>query len=163
VRTRRRPLGISRRQYARRRGCAESAVRKAIATGRIALEADGTIDPERADAQWAATSEPARVGHMSKASVTFVQARTATEVLRSQERRLKLQQMKGELVDRARAEALVFQLARQERDAWVNWPARAAALIAAELGIDPAATQKVLEAHVRAHLEELAEVRLDLS
>jgi hypothetical protein len=44
----------------------------------------------------------------------------------------------------------------------VNWPARAAALIAAELGADPAAMQKVLEAHVRAHLDELAEGRIDL-
>ena len=93
---------------------------------------------------------------------TFLQAKTANEVLKSQERRLKLQKMKGELVDRARAEALVFRLARETRDAWVNWPARAAALIAAELGIEPAAMQKVLEAHVRAHLDELAEVRLDL-
>ncbi len=67
-----------------------------------------------------------------------------------------------ELVDRARAEALVFRFARETRDAWVNWPARAAALIAAEIGIEPAAMQKVLEAHVRAHLDELAEVRLDL-
>jgi hypothetical protein len=93
---------------------------------------------------------------------TFLQAKTANEVLKSQERRLKLQKLKGELVDRARAEALVFRLARQERDAWVNWPARAAALIAAELGLDPAAMQKVLEAHVRAHLDELAAVGFDL-
>ena len=83
-------------------------------------------------------------------------------MLKSQERRLKLQKLKGELVDRARAEALVFRLARETRDAWVNWPARAAALIAAEVGLEPAAMQKVLEAHVRAHLDELAEVRLDL-
>jgi hypothetical protein len=93
---------------------------------------------------------------------TFLQAKTANEVLKSQERRLKLQKLKGELVDRARAEALVFRLARETRDAWVNWPARAAALIAAELGLEPAAMQKVLEAHVRAHLDELAEARLDL-
>ena len=93
---------------------------------------------------------------------TFLQAKTANEVLKSQERRLKLQKMKGELVDRARAEALVFRLARETRDAWVNWPARAAALIAAELGLDPAMMQKVLEAHVRAHLDELAEGRIDL-
>jgi len=93
---------------------------------------------------------------------TFLQAKTANEVLKSQERRLKLQKLKGELVDRDRAEALVFRLARETRDAWVNWPARAAALIAAELGLDPATMQKVLEAHVRAHLDELAEVRLDL-
>ena len=93
---------------------------------------------------------------------TFLQAKTANEVLKSQERRLKLQKLKGELVDRARAEALVFRLARETRDAWVNWPARAAALIAAEVGIDPAAMQKVLEAHVRAHLDELSEGRIDL-
>ena len=93
---------------------------------------------------------------------TFLLAKTANEVLKSQERRLKLQKLKGELVDRARAEALVFRLARETRDAWVNWPARAAALIATELGLEPATMQKVLEAHVRAHLDELAEGRLDL-
>jgi hypothetical protein len=93
---------------------------------------------------------------------TFLQAKTANEVLKSQERRLKLQKLKGELVDRARAEALVFRLARETRDAWVNWPARAAALIAAEIGADPATMQKVLEAHVRAHLDELSEGRIDL-
>jgi hypothetical protein len=98
----------------------------------------------------------------SGGGATFLQAKTANEVLKSQERRLKLQKLKGELVDRARAEALVFRLARETRDAWVNWPARAGALIAAELGIEPATMQKVLEAHVRAHLDELAEVRLDL-
>ena len=96
----------------------------------------------------------------SGGGATFLQAKTANEVLKSPERRLKL--MKGELVDRARAEALVFRLARETRDAWVHWPARAAALIAAELGADPATMQKVLEAHVRAHLDELAEGRIDL-
>jgi hypothetical protein len=59
--------------------------------------------------------------------MTFMQARTANEVLKAQERRLRLQQMKGELVDRAKAVAQVFRLAREERDAWVNWPARVAA------------------------------------
>jgi hypothetical protein len=94
---------------------------------------------------------------------TFLQAKTANEVLKSQERRLKLQKLKGELVDRARAEALVFRLARETRDAWVNWPARAAARSAADLGLEPAAMQKVLEAHVRAHLDELGQRdRLDL-
>jgi hypothetical protein len=67
--------------------------------------------------------------------------------------------MKGELVDRARATALMFRLAREERDGWVNWPARVAALIAAELGLEAHPVQKALETHVRAHLAELAEVR----
>ena len=74
---------------------------------------------------------------VSAGGMTFMQARTANEVLKAQERRLRLQQMKGELVDRAKAVAQVFRLAREERDAWVNWPARVAAMIAAEGGVKP--------------------------
>jgi hypothetical protein len=98
---------------------------------------------------------------------TFLQAKTANEVLKAQERRIRLQKLKGELVDKARAEALMFRLAREERDAWVNWPARVAALIASELAaalgseiaVEAALMQKVLEAHVRAQLDSLAEIR----
>lgn len=92
---------------------------------------------------------------------TYLQAKTANEVLKAQERRIRLQKLKGELIERARALSLVFRLAREVRDAWVNWPARSSALMAAELGVEPAAMQKALEKHVRAHLDELAEVRPD--
>ena len=101
---------------------------------------------------------------------TYLQAKTANEVLKAQERKLKLAKLKGELIDRDRAVGLVFRLAREERDAWVTWPARAAALMASEMGVmiaghgslEPAMMQKVLEAHVRAQLDSLAEVRIDL-
>jgi hypothetical protein len=92
-------------------------------------------------------------------TMTFMQARTANEVLKAQERRLRLQRMKGELVDRAKAVAQVFRLARDERDAWVNWPARVAAMMAAELEVDAHKLHTVLERQVRDHLAELAEVR----
>ena len=46
-------MGVSIRAYAPTRGRAESAVRKAIATKRITPNPDGTIDPERADQEWA--------------------------------------------------------------------------------------------------------------
>ena len=65
--------------------------------------------------------------------MTFLQARTANEVLKAQERRIRLARLKCELVERERAVTLVFRLARQERDAWVTWPARVAALMAADL------------------------------
>jgi hypothetical protein len=99
---------------------------------------------------------------------TFLQAKTANEVLKAQERRIRLQKLKGELVDRARAETLMFRLAREERDAWVTWPARVAALMASELAaalggeirLEAALMQKVLEAHVRAQLDSLAEIRV---
>jgi DNA primase len=99
---------------------------------------------------------------VSAGGMTFMQARTANEVLKAQERRLRLQQMKGELVDRAKAVAQVFRLARDERDAWVNWPARVAAMIAAELEVDAHKLHTCLERHVRGHLAELAEVRPNL-
>jgi hypothetical protein len=183
--------GMSERDYAARAGLSRGAIQKAKAAGRLVLHADGSIDAEASDDRRAVATDPSKrrealaqpklkpvpnaaisaVGDTlrenglpppSTGGATFLQAKTANEVLKSQERRLKLQKLKGELVDRARAEALVFRLARETRDAWVNWPARAAALIAAELGLEPAAMQKVLEAHVRAHLDDLAETRLDL-
>jgi hypothetical protein len=99
---------------------------------------------------------------VSAGGMTFMQARTANEVLKAQERRVRLQRMKGELVDRARAVAQVFTLARDERDAWVNWPARVAAMMAAELQVDTHKLHTALERHVGEHLAELAEVRSSL-
>jgi hypothetical protein len=94
-------------------------------------------------------------------NVTFVQARTAHEIAKAHLARLRLQRMKGDLVDRARATALVLRLAREERDSWLNWPARIAALIAADLGVEAHAVQKLIETHVRGHLAELAEIRAE--
>jgi hypothetical protein len=92
----------------------------------LALAGSFDINPARTAPQIVSGvrehAEPIAAGAM-----TFMQARTANEVLKAQERRLRLQQMKGELVDRAKAVAQVFRLARDERDAWVNWPARVAA------------------------------------
>lgn len=183
-------MGLSIRAYARRRGVSHVAVLRAAKAGRIPLEPDGTIDPTKADAAWQRSTDPARgkrkqetlaiklkpvpeaalgsvretlkeQGLPAGGNVTFVQARTAHEIAKAHLARLKLQERRGELVDRARATALVFRLAREERDAWLNWPARVAALMAAELGAEAHAMQKNLEAHVRAHLAELAEVRPD--
>lgn len=197
-------MGLSRRAYARHRGVAENAVRKAIASGRIELEPDGTIDPVKADLAWAKRTDPAQQrGRSAKASRTseaqlpsrsaetikpvpaaaveavrdtlreagepptaggmnYVTARTANEVIKAQERRLRLGKLKGELVDRAKATTTVFMLARRERDAWVQWPARVAALIAAELGVDAHRMETVLDKHVRQHLAELSDIRVEL-
>ena len=96
---------------------------------------------------------------------SYLKARTALTVYQAQERQLAIQKKKkGTLIDRARAEALVFRLARQERDVWVTWPACVAALMAAQVAaevekqsgkpvkIEATVLQKVLEAHVRAQL-----------
>ena len=180
-------MGVSLREYARRRGVSHVAVMKAIRAGRLTAEPDGTLDPAKADAQWDARTDPARrpeppedepaqadetppteptreerapaIEPAPQGAATFTQARTAHEIAKAQRARIQVQRLREEVVDRAHATSEVFRLARRERDAWVNWPARVAALMAAELGLDAHVMQKVLEAHVRDHLNELAEIR----
>ena len=121
-------MGLSIRAYARQRGVSHVAVLRAIKQGRVTLEPDGTVNPAKADASWERSSDPARrktpagklrpvaeaaVGSVRETlkeqglpaggSVTFVQARTANEIAKAHLARLRLQRMKGELVDRARA------------------------------------------------------------
>ena len=78
------------------------------------------------------------------------------------------------LVDWARADALVFRLARQERDFRVIWPARLAALMAAQVAaevekqsgkpvvIKAAKMQGALDDDVYAQLVALADPRVSL-
>jgi hypothetical protein len=63
------------------------------------------------------------------------------------------------LVDRPQAIAHVFKLARAERDAWLNWPARVSAQLAAKLEVDAHTVHVLLETAVREHLQELGDVR----
>jgi len=163
-------MGLSIRAYARHRGVSDTAVHKAIRGGRITPEPDGTIDPARADAEWARNTEAPRTGTRSAAArvaedgaappggTSLLQARTVNEVVKAQTNKVRLARLKGELVDRAQALAHVFKLARSERDAWLNWPARVSAQLAARLAVDPHEMHVALEAAVREHLQELAEI-----
>lgn len=199
-------MGVSRRKYAEMRGVSHTAVSKAVASGRITVEADGTIDPVKADAQWDSQTDPskqrgpnaqrlatqtaagtaraaatkpvpraaidavnatlgetgAEAAGGSGGEVSFLRARMANEVLKAQTARVRLEKMKGELVDRAKATTTVFDLARRERDAWLNWPPRVAANMAAELGIEAHALEQVLDRYLRANLAEMAEVNIEL-
>ena len=65
-------------------------------------------------------------------------------------------------------------LARQGRDVWVTWPARVAALMAAQIAaevektsgtsvmIEAGIMQRVLETHVREQMEALTDLRVSL-
>ncbi|OAI79634.1 elements of external origin [Ralstonia solanacearum] len=174
-------MGISIRAYARHRGVSDAAVRKAIAAGRITPEADGTVDADRADAEWARNTEAPRNGTRTRpvrvavpqeggqapdgpaasptGGTSLLQARTVNEVVKAQTNKVRLARLKGELVDRSQAIAHVFTLARAERDAWLNWPARVSAQMAATLGVDPHPMHVALEAAVRDHLQALGELR----
>ena len=178
-------MGLSIRAYARHRGVSHVAVKKAIDSGRITPEPDGTIEPNRADLEWAQntvsarkpasaktapfTVEPPRARTMEPAEpaapvlstggTSLLQARTVNEVVKAQTNKVRLAQLKGDLVDRSQAIAHVFRLARTERDAWLNWPARISAQMAAKLEIDAHELHVALESAVRDHLIELGELR----
>ena len=65
------------------------------------------------------------------------------------------------LVDRAAAEKLFFDTARELRDAWMTWPARIAIEMADELKVDARTLTTILTAHVRKHIAELGEPEPD--
>ena len=96
---------------------------------------------------------------LSAGGTSLLQARTVNEVLKAKLKQVELAEKKDELVDRAKAVAHVFKLARNERDAWLNWPARVSGQMASQLGVDPHTMHIAVEAAVREHLIELGELR----
>ena len=55
----------------------------------------------------------------------------------------------------------IRELAQAERDAILAWPARAAPILAAEIGVDQHNLQAAIDASLRAHLSERAEPALE--
>jgi hypothetical protein len=176
--------GMSERAYASHSGLSRGAVQKARKNGRLVLHPDGSIDAAASDARRVAMTDPDQQhrslggdGMISGSGETssLLRARTLLTAYMAQDRQISVQKKKGVLVDRSRAETLVFRLARQERDTWVTWPTRVAALMAAQLSaemekasgvpvtIETAILQRVLETHVREQLEALADLRVSLA
>jgi len=192
-------MGLSIRAYARHRGVTDTAVHKAIRSGRVTPEPDGTVDATRADLEWARNTDSPKQGTKQRATTvniphsdaqssgaaskasddssgagasasqgssssggggtSLLHARTVNEVVKAQTNKVRLARLKGELVDRPQAIAHVFKLARSERDAWLNWPARVSAEMAVKLGIEPHPMHVALENAVRDHLQELGDLR----
>jgi len=175
--------GMSEREYSAHSGLSRGAIQKARKASRLVVYSDGSINAAASDVRRGEMTDPDQQrrstggdsGFSGPAdSSSYLKARTALTVYQAQERQLAIQKKKGLLIDRARAEALVFRLARQERDTWVTWPNRVAALMAAKMAtevekqtgkpvlIDAAIMQRVLEAYVREQLAALADLRVSL-
>ena len=169
--------GMSRAAYARRRGVTPAAVTFAAQSGRIPTHPDGSIDPEAADIAWKLNTDTSKGGQNYKAipdsavndarealgdnfdpsgPMSFMEAKTAEKILQAAKLKIEVAALEGDLVPRDEAESRAFSFARQVRDAWLTFPSRVSALMAAELGADAHKVQALLDRFVRENLEATA-------
>ncbi len=152
---------ITLREYARRRGCTEGAVRKAVRTGRIAL-IDGKIDPVAADAQWArnsrrrVNSRPSeRQGDQAAQKHSswdgLMEDRARRERAEADMAELRAAELRRELVRESEVRASISRRLVALRESILQIPARLAPVLAAES--DPMRCQECLQAELVQALE----------
>ncbi|WP_424894873.1 hypothetical protein [Tepidimonas sp. HKU79] len=179
-------MSMSLRAYARHRGVALSAVQKAIASGRIHPEPDGSIDPAKADAQWDRhtrtaqpttprvttarpppvaqhASQPAAPPPQPQASddargVDYHKARAVRETYSARLAKLEFEERTGKLINADEVKVKYFNLARLLRDRIQQIPRKVAPQIVAAVVAQP--DQRVVEdllmEAIREALEELS-------
>jgi hypothetical protein len=72
-------------------------------------------------------------------------------------RELEYREKESQLIDLDTARGVMYEEFRRVRDAWMNWPARYAALIASDLGIEADRVTGVLAAYVHKQIAALGE------
>ncbi len=136
VRIKRVMKGISQREFAKRDKCSPTLVRKALQSGALKAFEDGSLDPALVGTPWRVGNfEPHTPARNVQDFVSFAEARRLKEAALAELRQLEVAERRGKLVNADIVRAEVFKLARVERDALQNLPARIAPLIAAKLGV----------------------------
>ena len=157
-------MGISIRAYAQHRGVSHEAVRKAIASGRIHPEPDGSIDPAKADAQWDRHTRTVPPSQMPPASddargVDYHKARAVRETYAARLAKLEFEERSDKLISKAEMDAKVFTLARQLRDRMQQIPNKVAPDIVALVVDKPdvRGVANLLDSAIHQALEELVQ------
>ena len=147
---------VSQAAYARSRrerglvGITRQSVERALADGRIHLEEDGKIDPERCDREWEANTDPVK---RSAANTKLADARAEKVMLEARRARLDLDEREGKLVAVATIERSWFELTRRTRDRLMTVAARLAGEIAAET--DARVCERRIDEEIRGALSAL--------
>jgi hypothetical protein len=161
---------ISIREFARREHVSDTLVHQALKQGRLVRASDGRMDPALIGTPWRGSE---RNGDAAKPDAkspapglqsATVKGVTYGEALRLKEnwvallRRLEYEHKAGSLVEVSTAQRVVFDLCREQRDAWLAWPAKVAPFLAVEFSIaDLERLTASLAAHVHAQLADLGE------
>lgn len=164
---------VSKSEYARMRGCAPSAVTKAITEGRITtITVDGRelIDPAVADVQWARNTRPradSRPGTdvleqnipvpvgVAEDRVSYDEARRRREQAEAELAELKLAELRGDLVRQADVRASLSRRVASLREAFLQLPARVVPVLAADP--EPGRMDQVLRAEIVTALRQITE------
>lgn len=119
---------LSIRAYAKHRGVAESAVRKAIADGRITTTSEGLINPGMADQQWEqnTATKPSKSIEAGGSGVSYQQSRAHRETYEALLKKLEYEEKSGKLVEISKMEVDAFTAARVARDKLLGIPDRVA-------------------------------------
>lgn len=168
-------------ELARRLGVSRQAVSDLVRRGILTPDANGRIDEAAARAailasvhptsktvQAAQASAPAPIAPVAAApapapaaapqpeaaATNYHVAKTMREAAEAHIARLKLAEMRGELIRTDAVRAVMSNIFATTREAVLQMPARLAPLLAAES--DPAAVQNLLHAELHAALESLA-------
>lgn len=135
-------MGVSLREYARMRGLDKESVRLAVHDGRLAksVTKKGTrydIDPEVADQEWKANTNPAKQNNTKKKiadAPSMAQARAVREMYAARLTQLEFEERSGLLCKVEDVKLSAFKSARLTRDAMLNIPARVVNEITALIG-----------------------------
>ena len=119
----------------------------------------GLADELTAAAEDAEDLAPALIAFAAKLAeghhVDLITAQTYKENGLALLRLIDARKRAGEVVEMADAEAVIFEMFRLQRDAWLNFPSRVAPLIAAELGVEADGVLEALTVHVHQQLTYL--------
>ncbi|MEQ0775909.1 hypothetical protein ABLT15_26745 [Paraburkholderia tropica] len=96
-------------------------------------------------------------------TTTIEEARRIKEVYQALLNRLTFEEKDRSVIRLDLARTVLFECARAARDAWLNWPARVAPLIAADLGVEADRMTEILTEHVHSQIASLGEPEGDFS
>lgn len=165
-------MNMSIRAYAHHRGMSHTAVQKAIKTGRIDLEADGKINPQKADNAWqvntrfSADDTPSNESYSvssdhgneieSKNTPNYQKARAIREAYSARLAKLDFEERSGKLVPLETVSKVVFTIGRQLRDRMQLIPRQLSPLIVSSVleNSDPRVIETMLDDAIRDALEQ---------
>ena len=172
-------MGISLRAYARTRGCSLTAVQKAITSKRITPLPDGTIDPKRANQEWAKNTFAGQTIHAATAAAAperlppmyespaptgdpvtaYLRARAVKESFQARTAQLEYEERASKLIPAVRASEYAATFSAIVKDGLMAMPDRLAPMLAAV--DDEKVIHRMLVADVSALLRKVSKAVAD--